>query len=322
MAEQTHLELLERPVWVRVKCEWFRGGLRKLRQILRAPSTWARHCRLVHIANEAVYLMRDNPLHSRSERFGGAEGGAVLHLIVDGLLRRESGREVALADVLRLVSSRLGPEDNDERVRQLYLDALGEVTPSAAIHDLAYDVLQEGFPNPMDLWLVEQLTSLGWAFEHVPFETVTVSQAFADDPRERGGPDNLMNHMGRLLGWADSYPSWNFNVDGWEPIRFNGIPEGELFKDSQLVMAVEGYPLPVGAGPAYAEVRRRVLAGEPFEVTTDRYDKPQTIRSKIFPVRRALLHPVGFLRVKLEEDEGADAPDTLLFGGSPPQVDG
>lgn len=321
MAEHTHLELLERPVWVRVRCEWFRGGLRKLRQILRAPSTWARHCRLVHIANEAVYLMRDNPLQSRHERFGGAEGGAVLHLLIDCLLRRESGREVALADVLRLLGSRLDPNDNDDRVRSLYLDALAEVTPSAAIHDLAYDILQEGFPLPMDLWLVEQLAALGWAFEHVPYETVTVTQAFADDPRERGGPDNLMNHLGRLIGWADAYPSWNFHVDGWEPIRYNGIPEAGLFKETQSLLAVEGYPMPVGAGPAYAEVRRRVLAGESFAVTTDRHERPQSIRSRIFPVRRAQLHPVGFLRVKLGETEGDDAPDTLL-GGELPRTDG
>jgi len=307
MSDRPTLELLERPVWVRVACEWLRGGLRKLRHILRAPSTWARHLRLVHTANEAVYLLRDHSLSGRSERYGGAEGGALLHLILDGRLRRESGREVALADLLRLLSSRLAHDASDQEVRRVYLECLAEVTPSAALYDLAYEVLHEGFPTPLDLWLVEELTALGWALEHVPYETVTMAQAFADDPRERGGPENLMNHLGRLVGWADAYPSWNFTVDGWEPIRFNGIPEGEVFRETQVLLGIEGYPLPVGAGPAYTEVRRRVLAGEPFRVTTDRGQGEPKIQSKIFPLRRAELHPVGFLRVKLEgEADGVD----------------
>jgi hypothetical protein len=105
-----------------------------------------------------------------------------------------------------------------------------------------------------------------------------------------------MNHLGRLVGWADAYPEWSFSVGGWEPIHFNGIAEGCVFKEALVLVEIEGYPLPLGAGPAYAEVRRRVLAGKSFEIRGENATESRTVLPKIFPRRRALTSPECYLR--------------------------
>lgn len=292
------LELLERPAWVRLDCDWLRGGLRRVRQVMRAPTSFDRHLRLVEVANDGTYSMRDHPLRGRAERYGAAEGGALMLLLVGERLRVESDGRLGLNSLLDGLAARL--EGRKGEAAEMFLAALAELTPSASLHDLAYEILEKGFPLPMDRFLADELPSCGWSLEHVPYETVTQAQAMADDPRERGGPDNLMNHLGRLVGWADGYPSWSFTVEGWEPIRFNGIPEGVVFQETRTLIEIEGYPLPVGAGPAYAEARRRVLAGEGFRIRVDEGGRQFTVVSKIHPRRRALLHPEGFLRVALE----------------------
>lgn len=294
-------DLLDRPLWVRLQCEWLRGGLRKYRHVMSGKDELERHLRLVEIANEATYLMRDHRLGGRAEHHGGAEGGALMLLLLDGMLGEVTDGQVKLDALLHALSRRIdGGSSHPSDQTDAFLAALAEVTPAASVHDFAYGVLDDGFPLPMDFFLAKHLARMGWWVEHVPYETVTQAQAYRDDPRERGGPENLMNHLGRLVGWADAYPSWNFTVDGWEPIRFNGIPEAEVFKETYTLIEIEGYPLPVGAGPAYAEARRRVLAGEGFKVRVAEGSQEFTVKTKIFPPRRAQVYPEGFLRVVYE----------------------
>ncbi len=290
------LRTLERPAWVRLECDWLRGGLRQLRRILSADSEWERHLRFVQMANQSVYLMRDHDLERRSEAYGGPEGGGVLLLLLGQRIAKSSSGMVTLKDLLETLELRLKNRGSTS-ITRTFLDALAQITPVSSIHDLATNVLHNSFPLPMDRFLDREFRSLGWSIEHVPFETVTQAQALKDDPRERGGPDNLMNFLGRLVGWADAFPSWNFTNDGWEAIRFNSIPEAHVLKDTCYLDELEGYPLPLGAGPAYAEVRRKLLSGEPFEIRLRGDAAPKTIESKIFPLRRVELHPEGFLRV-------------------------
>ncbi len=302
MLERPSLELLESPAWVQVECDWIRGGLRKLRDVLRAPTPRARHLRMVAVVNQALYSLRDYPVSSRPERYGGAEGGALLHWIVSARLGEETGGSRGLPDVLSGLSPRLAGCRSEDDFVHAYLTALSRVTASASLWDLAADILQNGFPLPIDRFLAEELARSGWHFTRVPFETVTKAQAFADLPEERGGPENLMNHLGRLVGWADAYPSWNFNVDGWDAIRFNGIPEGVVFRESMTLVELEGFPLPIGAGPAYGEARRRILAGESFRIRTGEELTEHVIQPRIFPRRRAEVNPECYLRVDLPPD--------------------
>lgn len=302
MSKTPVLELLESPAWVRVESEaWLKGGFRVFRRILRAPNELERHQRLVEVVNTTIYRLRDYPLFDRPEIYGGASGGALLHLLVDQKLRAFSHGKTSLADLLAELEKGITKDFQAKDSARLYLRALGKVTPVCAIYDLAYQILEWSFPQPVDEFLHRELSELGWSFERVPYETVTRDQAFRDGLEEKEGPSNLMNHLGRLIGWADSYPTWSFQVDGWSSLRFNAVQDGDVFQTKRTVVEVEGYPLPLGAGPAYGVVRRLVLEGKPFKVRCEGEDQEHTIHPKIFPRRRAQCAPETFLRVSLPE---------------------